>query len=254
MTLQLLQTTIYDYLEDKSMLSVVDSLAKPSVLPESDWDSQKLEELCSSKLLDSPKKSNHNIYSLKTSKAYSITTEGTHLEQSSPLDELGYDAEWQVLNSKDFESHKIEKGCSLLDILEDQWTRSISYQKKNTTAIEIIGYLSDGYKDVNYVLDPSGISKCLLTMGGGNREPKVLVRGNVNPSGNGMNGNVYESEGLAPTLTTNKGEGPKVLVKEATKQGYAIAEIGDSINLSVPNSKTRRGRVGKGCPNIRHIL
>ena len=76
--------------------------AKPSVLPESDWDSQKLEELCSSKLLDSPKKSNHNIYSLKTSKAYSITTEGTHLEQSSTLDELGYDAEWQVLNSKDF--------------------------------------------------------------------------------------------------------------------------------------------------------
>ena len=78
--------------------------------------------------------------------------------------------------------------------------------EENTTAIEIIGYLSDGYKDVNYVLDPSGISKCLLTMGGGNREPKVLVRGNVNPSGNGMNGNVYESEGLAPTLTTNKGE------------------------------------------------
>ena len=69
-----------------------------------------------------------------------------------------------------------------------------------------------------------------------------------------MNGNVYESEGLAPTLTTNKGEGQRVLVKEATKQGYAIAEIGDSINLSVPNSKTRRGRVGKGCPNIRHIL
>jgi len=36
-----------------------------------------------------------------------------------------------------------------------------------------------------------------------------------------------------------------VMVTEATKKGYAVAEEGDSINLSVPNSKTRRGRVGK---------
>ncbi len=36
--------------------------------------------------------------------------------------------------------------------------------------------------------------------------------GNVNPSGNGMNGNVYSTEGKCPTLTTNKGEGIKVLI------------------------------------------
>ena len=36
-----------------------------------------------------------------------------------------------------------------------------------------------------------------------------------------------------------------IKVKEATKKGYAIAKEGDSINLSVPESKTRRGRVGK---------
>lgn len=35
-----------------------------------------------------------------------------------------------------------------------------------------------------------------------------------------------------------------VLIKEATKKGYAIACEGDSINLEQPNSKTRRGRVG----------
>lgn len=39
---------------------------------------------------------------------------------------------------------------------------------------------------------------------------------------------------------------PKIAVKEATKQGYAIAEEGDSINIQFPNSETRRGRVGKG--------
>ncbi|MEF8683641.1 UNVERIFIED_CONTAM: DNA cytosine methyltransferase [Bacillus cereus] len=41
-------------------------------------------------------------------------------------------------------------------------------------------------------------------------------------------------------------ESYKIRIKEATKLGYAEAEIGDSINYSVPKSKTRRGRVGKG--------
>ena len=60
---------------------------------------------------------------------------------------------------------------------------------------------------------------------------------------------VYSPEGLSPTLNTMQGGGrePKIAIKikEATKQGYAIAEQGDSINFSLPNSKTRRGRVGK---------
>ncbi|PGO77613.1 DNA methyltransferase [Bacillus cereus] len=43
----------------------------------------------------------------------------------------------------------------------------------------------------------------------------------------------------------------KIRIKEATKKGYAEADLGDSINFSVPNSKTRRGRVGK---KITHTL
>ena len=35
-------------------------------------------------------------------------------------------------------------------------------------------------------------------------------------------------------------------IKSATKKGYEEATEGDSINFSVPNSETRRGRVGKG--------
>ena len=40
-------------------------------------------------------------------------------------------------------------------------------------------------------------------------------------------------------------EEDSVIVREATKLGYAIATEGDSINLDLPNSNTRRGRVGK---------
>ncbi len=38
-------------------------------------------------------------------------------------------------------------------------------------------------------------------------------------------------------------------IKEATKQGYAIAKQGDSVNVSFPESKTRHGRVGKQLAN-----
>ena len=42
----------------------------------------------------------------------------------------------------------------------------------------------------------------------------------------------------------------EIPVKEATQKGYAIARGGcDSINFSVPGSKTRRGRVGKHMAN-----
>lgn len=115
----------------------------------------------------------------------------------------------------------------------------------------------------------------------------IMKVGNVNPGGNGLNGNVYSPDGICPTLTTNKGEGMKiaipilspdrekmrqngrrikepddpmftlttqdrhgvVIVHEATKKGYAEAGAGDSINLAVPGSETRRGRVGKGIAN-----
>ena len=51
-----------------------------------------------------------------------------------------------------------------------------------------------------------------------NSESKVKCKkvGNVHPSGNGMNGNVYHSDGLAPTLTTNKGEGQKIIIPVLT--------------------------------------
>jgi DNA (cytosine-5)-methyltransferase 1 len=38
---------------------------------------------------------------------------------------------------------------------------------------------------------------------------------------------------------------PQIRVISATSKGYEEATIGDSINLSQPNSETRRGRVGK---------
>lgn len=57
------------------------------------------------------------------------------------------------------------------------------------------------------------------------------------------------------TLTAQDRHGVAIEVKEATKQGYAIAHEGDSINLTMPDSKTRRGRIGGGGgSNVGHKL
>lgn len=98
------------------------------------------------------------------------------------------------------------------------------------------------------VFGTDGISPTLKTMQGGNLQPKIVVVGNTSES-NHRSGDVLDSNGICTTLLSRDYKGPKqiaVKVKEATKKGYAIAEQGDSINFSVPNSKTRRGRVGKG--------
>jgi DNA (cytosine-5)-methyltransferase 1 len=56
-------------------------------------------------------------------------------------------------------------------------------------------------------------------------QPKILTIGNVNPSGRGMNGQVYDSEGLAPTCTTNKGEGVKVMTVSYNRKDGIEKEI-----------------------------
>lgn len=142
------------------------------------------------------------------------------------------------------------------------------------------------------VWDTNNISPTLTTMQGGGRQPHILQGidksyndtkqieyancitaredrgisnrksegtavleyiGNINPSGKGMNGNVFDADGLAPTVTTNKGEGSKIAIRQATKKGYIECEIGGVADLSYPESKTRRGRVqddGKVCPTL----
>jgi DNA-cytosine methyltransferase len=55
-------------------------------------------------------------------------------------------------------------------------------------------------------------SSILTNAGSRDCDNYVYVVGNTNPSGHGMNGNVFDSNGLCPTLTTNKGEDPRVLV------------------------------------------
>lgn len=120
----------------------------------------------------------------------------------------------------------------------------------NDNQVKQLGNISEssnGWRNpqTGRIYSPNGVSPTLNTCGGGQREPKILQIGklnssqdgvvvsdegvapthtaghgntpkiiqvgNVNPSGNGMNGNVFQMKDLPPTLTTNNGEGSKIL-------------------------------------------
>lgn len=139
-------------------------------------------------------------------------------------------------------SYNNTKQIEIANCLTAREDRGISNRKSEGTAVLEVGRTDNHQKGGVYSTD--GISPTLLATS--YKQPvqiKVDNIGNINPSGKGMNGNVFDENGLAPTLTTNKGEGNKIAIRQATKKGYIECELGGVADLSYPESKTRRGRV-----------
>lgn len=136
------------------------------------------------------------------------------------LDELGYDVAWQVLNSKDFVPQNRER-VFIVGHFRESGARKflpLTGEEKSvdqeSAKINIAGTtnkrnnLNTNLRERTYYTD--GLMGTLTATD--YKMPKQIVVGNVNPCGYGMNGQVSSIEGIAPTLTTNKGEGNKVAI------------------------------------------
>lgn len=99
-------------------------------------------------------------------------------------------------------------------------------------------------------IDPLGVLRNVRTEYG-KEIRKDYESGKLNISRHEFLANEIREDGIANTLSTvQKDNQLAVKVAEATKQGYSECRVGiDAVNLSVPGSKTRRGRVGKEVAN-----
>lgn len=179
----------------------------------------------------------------------------------SALDGLGYDVEWQVLNSKDFGVPQNRERVFIVGHLRGAGGRPvfpIRGENEKSSAerlgINILGNTKNpngtaqGTRDIVY--DPNGIVGTLTATD--YKGPKQVAIPVLTPdrANKRQNGRRFKTDGEPMfTLTGQDRHGVMIRVCEATKKGYAEATVRDYVNLEFPNSKTRRGRVGKQVAN-----
>ena len=193
----------------------------------------------------------------------------------STLEDMGYKNQWQVLNAKDYGIPQNRERVFIVSVRNDidkKYTFpapiKLELRLKDILEKEVDEkyYLSD--KMLNGFLkhnenhekkgtgfkrkprDVDGIASCIRANGSlapTDNTIKCEQIGDLRHYKNDQMNRVYSDNGLSPTITAKSGGGreAKILVKENTKKCYAEAQAYDSINLEQPNSKTRRGRVGK---------
>lgn len=163
------------------------------------------------------------------------------------LDELGYNNYWKVLNAVDYGIPQNRERVFCISIRKD-----IDTGYTFPSPVESDTVLMDKLEPVEDIDEKYFLSnECVK---------RRFTKNQINEEkGYGFKFSPVEREEakIATTVTTiPRGHEVKIMdnrpivrIAEATKKGFAEATIGDSINIAYPNSKLRRGRVGKGRAN-----
>ena len=177
----------------------------------------------------------------------SIDGGGGFLTVVSEMAERGYRIEWGVYNSKNYGVPQNRERVYIIGYSGEECSGKLLPNPRESAATlkQVIGG-SQGMR----VYDPDGTS-CTLSAQGGGMGAKTglytIMKSGVHNLGNTTaykNDYTVYASGVARTLMAcSYKHVPQVAIKNATKTGYTMAEVGDGIDLAYPNSETRRGHV-----------
>lgn len=161
------------------------------------------------------------------------------------MDKIGYNSYFKILNAKDQGIPQNRERIYTISIRKDIDKRNFEFPKSEELKMRLKDILEKNVEE-KYYLSEEKISKIVnwkayqkpfeRVLGNNSISPTLTARG----AGEEHSGMITYSEDLENT--TNLQE--KILINNATKKGFDEAIDGDSVNLSYPNSKTKKGRVG----------
>lgn len=167
------------------------------------------------------------------------------------IEGLGYNNYYKVLNAKNYGIPQNRERVFIVSIRKDIDTGKFEFPIGFDNGLRLKDFLEDEV-DENFYISQEKVEQLLKNIDNKIDLEKQVI-GTCHPRNDlsfATRDRVYNEEKKSPTLTsTMYKDAPKIMVKEATKKGYAIATIGDSINLEQPNSLTRRGRIGHQIAN-----
>lgn len=158
------------------------------------------------------------------------------------LSDLGYQVQWQLLNSKFFGVPQNRERVYIVGCLGNECVGKIfpltGSDSENIGKIRKHPLNKKNAAQGSRIYYSDGIGACLLASSGTGKSGLYAI--------NKPRFDKYKQSDIVETLKVG-GDTPLMKVRNGTKQGYDVASLGDGINLAFPKSKTRRGRVGKGC-------
>ena len=160
------------------------------------------------------------------------------------MDGLGYDVEWQTLNTKDFGVPQNRERVYTIGHLRKYGSKQIlpitsTNGKDSNTKINVVGSTNPGRKiqQRKYIYGDDGLMGCLTATD--YKEPKIVQIGRASFNSNQLY-RTFDINGLSPTLDSCNGGGHTPLIKVNKNAEPRIVQVGRLSNSNRDNSSRYR--------------